>query len=185
MAQYPAILKYLEQFKERLMPQPKEYTGKDWPGRKAGTYKWYEIQDAVDYYGEFERGKIVIPAIVNGASYAFDLNGSYSNDKTSIIPMVDKYLLGLLNSQLVDFVLKQISSTKRGGYFEYKPMYVSVLPIIPNPEAEVKAKIESLVEQVLVGKEKGVDTAGLEEEIDRVVFGLYGLGDGEIGIVEG
>ena len=123
--------------------------------------------------------------IVNEASYAFDNEGSYSNDKTSIIPMDDKYLLGLLNSKLVDFVLKQISSTKRGGYFEYKPMYVSVLPIVADPEAGIRAKIESLVEQVLAGKENGVDTTGLEEEIDRVVFGLYGLGEGEIGVVEG
>ena len=54
IADYPAVLNYLMQFKERLMPCPKDWEGK-WKGRKQGTYKWYELQDAVDYYSEFEK----------------------------------------------------------------------------------------------------------------------------------
>jgi hypothetical protein len=57
---YPAALNYLLQFKEQLMPKPKDYTGKEWKGRKKGSYEWYEIQDTVAYYEEFEKPKIII-----------------------------------------------------------------------------------------------------------------------------
>lgn len=96
---YPAVLEYLKQFKKELMPKPKDYAGDSWSGRKPGSYKWYEIQDTIDYYLEFEKPRIIIPAIVKSASYTFDERGIYSNDKTSIIPVNDKYLLGILNSK--------------------------------------------------------------------------------------
>jgi type I restriction-modification system DNA methylase subunit len=113
---YNAIAKHSERFKEA--------------GEKRfdkGEY-WWELR-ACDYYGEFEKPKIIIPAIVKEGSYAFDTNNFYSNDKTSIIPTDDLFLLGIINSKACDYFLKSIASTKRGGYFEYKPMYISKLPI--------------------------------------------------------
>ncbi len=73
--------------------------------------------------------KIIAPTIVNRASFAFDTHGFYSNDKTSIIVTDDLFLLGVLNSQVTNFVMRNISSTKQGGYFEQKPMYIEQLPI--------------------------------------------------------
>jgi hypothetical protein len=57
--EYPAIESYLKQFKEKLMPKPKDWIGEKWQGRKPGSYKWYEIQDSIDYYLEFEKPKII------------------------------------------------------------------------------------------------------------------------------
>jgi type I restriction-modification system DNA methylase subunit len=57
--QYPAIENYLLKFKECLVPKPLDWKGKKkWPGRKPGSYKWYEIQDTVEYFLEFEKPKI-------------------------------------------------------------------------------------------------------------------------------
>ena len=183
---YPAILSYLSQYRERLEPRPKDWKDKKWPGRKPGSYKWYEIQDAVDYYEEFEKTKIIVPAIVNRASYAIDKRGHYSNDKTSIISVDDLYLFGLINSKAIDFLITQISSTKRGGYYEYKPMYVGQLPIHPNPTPEIRGQINENVEQILVLKQSSsnTDTTALEAEIDQLVYELYGLTEEEIAIVE-
>jgi hypothetical protein len=49
---YPAVREYLAAFRERLEPQPPDWSGASgsWPGRKPGPYKWYEIQDSVDYH---------------------------------------------------------------------------------------------------------------------------------------
>ncbi|MFM1998115.1 MAG: hypothetical protein RL204_62 [Bacteroidota bacterium] len=176
---YPAIQNYLLSFKEMLEPKPKDYKG-DWSGRKSGQYKWYEIQDAVDYFMEFEKSKIIVPAIVRDASYAFDTDGNFSNDKTCIIPSTDLNLLGLLNSKLIDFYLKNIASTKQNGYFEYKPVYVSQLPIARTNI------LESIVSEILsLKKEKiKVDTAKLEAEIDQLVYKLYELTQEEVNIVE-
>ena len=40
---YPAIKTFLESFRERLEPKPKDWPkGAKWPGRKAGPYQWYK-----------------------------------------------------------------------------------------------------------------------------------------------
>jgi len=101
--QYSAIKNYLTKFKNQLMPKPKDFKGNKWEGRKPGSYKWYEMQDAVDYYNEFEKPKIIIPAIVKAASYTYDRKGIYSNDKTAIIPTNDLFLIDILNSLACDF----------------------------------------------------------------------------------
>src|SRR6266498_312269 len=202
---YPSVKRHLSSFKEQLMPRPKDWQG-EWKGRKTGTYQWYEIQDSTEYYSEFEKPKIIAPAIVQKATFAYDVEGFYSNDKTLIIPSGDLFLLGILNSRISDFVLKQIASTKQGGYFEQKPMYISQLPIrridFGNPaEKSVHDEIVALVEKMLalqkerqsVRREDDLDRvrtlekqiAIVDEEIDKRVYALYGLTEEEIKIVEG
>lgn len=47
---YPAIYAYLNQHKTQLEPKPTKWEeGENWGGRKTGSYKWYELQDTVDY----------------------------------------------------------------------------------------------------------------------------------------
>jgi adenine-specific DNA-methyltransferase len=115
-SEYPAIFNYLKQFQKKAEARYDQ-----------GDY-WWELR-ACDYYNEFEKEKIIIPAIVQNGSYAYDTQGIYSNDKTSIIPCNDKYLLAILNSKVSDYFIHTIASTKQGGYYEYKPMYVSQIPI--------------------------------------------------------
>jgi hypothetical protein len=184
------------------MPKPKDWKGSEWKGRKPGSYKWFEIQDAVDYYAEFETPKIIVPAIVKNASYVFDADGFYSNDKTTIIATDDLYLLGILNSKISDFVMHSISSTKQGGYFEYKPMYLQQLPIRTidfnnSSEKAIHDKLVSLVDRILdLHKKKNTlppsaerekierEIAVTDEEIDEIVYGLYGITEEEISLVE-
>jgi hypothetical protein len=199
---YPAILNYLKQFKNELMPKPNGWEGDDWNGRKPGKYEWYEIQDTIDYYAEFEKPKIIIQAIVKRASYAFDRGNNYSNDKTTIIPKNDFYLLGILNSKLSDFVIFSIASTKQGGYYEYKPRYVSKLPIytidFDNPDDKIRHdRMVTLVTEMLelhkhlsqakTDQEKRIVTQEIvstDRQIDSLVYGLYGLTADEIKIIE-
>ncbi|GJQ23289.1 restriction endonuclease subunit R [Candidatus Brocadia sapporoensis] len=199
---YPPIEKYLSRYKEQLMPKPKDWKGSNWKGRKPGSYKWYEIQDAVDYYAEFEKPKIIIPTIVQSASYTIDNLGFYSNDKTSVIATDDLYLLGILNSRVTDFVMHSISSTKQGGYFEYKPMYFSQVPIrtIDSSNPSDKSYHDStvaLVRQMLelhkqlasakTDHDKTViqrQIDATDRQIDQLVYELYGLTEDEIKIVE-
>jgi len=187
---YPAIAGHLAPFAEAGQ--------KRWD---KGEY-WWELR-ACDYYAEFEKPKIIVPAIVQSATYAFDEAGFYSNDKTSIIPINDLYLLGLLNSKAPDFVMHHISSTKQGGYFEYKPMYISQLPIrtIDFSDPADRARHERMVELVermlslhqrlaaaQTPPEKTLlqrQIAATDEQIDRLVYELYNLTEEEIALVEG
>ena len=192
---YPAIFNHLLKFKSQLENRNTTETGV--------RYEWYALQRfGSNYYTEFEKPKIILPAIVKNASYTFDKDNFYSNDKTSIIPKNDLYLLGLLNSKALDFVIHSISSTKQGGYFEYKPMYVSKLPIytidFDNPDDKTRHdRMVTLVSEMLelhkhmshakTDQEKRIITQEIEStdrQIDSLVYGLYGLNADEIAVVE-
>ena len=176
---YPAIEKYLAQYKDRLA------AGID-GGRKAGSYEWYEIQDNIAYWQEFEKPKIIIPAITNNVEYAPDYLGYYSNDKTSIcIPKDINYTLGILNSSLMWWFIQQIAASRQGGFFEFKPVYVSQIPIVNATKSQRKA-IEKLVQKCLDAKkgDRHADTSELEKAIDRLVYKLYQLTYEEVKIID-
>lgn len=178
--QYPAIHKHLKPFHKQLVPGGKG-------GRKPGSYKWYEIQDNIAYWKEFEQVKIVIPAIDIKANYTYDNSGYFSNDKTSIcLPDNPKFVLALLNSSVLEWLIKQTAASRQGGYYEFKPMYVSQLPI-PDATPEQQALIAALVDRILVAKaaDPAADVSALESEIDHLVHTLYHLTPEEIEIVEG
>ncbi len=176
---YPAVKKHLSAYKNQLMPG---VSG----GRKPGSYEWYEIQDNVAYWEEFKRPKIVVPAITNTVHYAFDSSGHFSNDKTSIcVSDKAKFLLGILNSSVGWWFIRQIAATKQGGFYEFKPMYVSQIPI-PAATLAQQTEIEKRVEKILALKKEtpDADVSALETEIDQLVYKLYGLTDEEVKIVE-
>lgn len=166
---FPAISRFLSKYELKAKARYDQ-----------GQY-WWELR-ACDYYEEFEKEKIIIPAIVKSASYGYDTKANFSNDKTSIIPTSNKNLLGIISSNTIDFYLKSIASTKQNGYYEYKPVYVSKLPITECHSDQ----IESKVTQILALKKENpeADTSTLEAEIDQLVYALYGLTEEEIAIVE-
>lgn len=185
---YPAIANHLESYREKAE--------KRWD---KGDY-WWELRPCA-YYDEFGKPKIIVPTIVKAASYFLDRDGFYSNDKTTIIVSDDMYLYGLLNSKVLDFVMHQISATRRGGYFEYKPMYLAQLPIraidFDNPDdVEMHDDMVKLVDEMLdmhrqlAGLslvKRGVIEALIERtdrEIDALVYRLYGLTEDEVAVVE-
>ncbi|MBN8678206.1 MAG: Eco57I restriction-modification methylase domain-containing protein [Chitinophagales bacterium] len=186
--EYPAILQYLLQFKERLLPRPKNNTDPKWPGRKPGSYQWYEIQDAVDYWREFEKAKILWPGIsLEANSFAFDESFYYGNDNNQLIISDDKFLLGILNSKVSRLFLENVCDKVQAGFVRLKIIYVESIPIPINVTSGQKEQIISLVTRILALKraDKDADTSALEAEVDALVYGLYGLTEAEVGLVEG
>lgn len=139
---YPAIRDYLKSFKRQLTPGGPG-------GRKPGSYEWYEIQDNIAYYEEFAHPKIIVPAITDTVNYAADSTGYYSNDKTNIlVPESVPYVLGILNSSISFWIARQTYATKQGGFYEFKPMYISEMPI-PRARPEQQSLIEQLVTHLI------------------------------------
>ena len=98
---YPGAARHLEQFRVQLEPKPKDWSGGKWPGRKAGTYKWFEIQDSIDYWREFDKPKIVYQEIQFHPRYGLNTSGHFGNNKMFFIASDDRYVLALLNSPLM------------------------------------------------------------------------------------
>ena len=101
ISRYPSVQHHLESFRELLEPKPNTWTGASWPGRKAGAYKWFEIQDSVDYWREFDKPKIMYQEIQFHPAYALDTTGQFGNNKTFFVASSDLYLLSVLNSPLM------------------------------------------------------------------------------------
>ena len=173
---YPAIENYLSQYKKQLTPGT---------GRKAGTYKWYEIQDNIAYWEEFEQQKIIYPDIAVTCQFAFDTEQLFPDCTLFLIPSDSRYLLASLNSKVVQFFINQICPAIRGEFRRFKSIYVSQIPIATATEPQ-RILLEKLVEQILTAKKSDTqaDTTALEAEIDQLVYQLYGLTAEEIQIIE-
>lgn len=122
---YPVILEYLTPFYEVLKPR----NNGEQIGRKAGPYKWFEIQDNIAYYKDFEEVKIVYPRTNNQCNFQLDSNGYYLSDNNFYIKNGSKDLLGLLNSKLIFFYLKNICTTLQGGYYDFRRDKIDTIPI--------------------------------------------------------
>jgi len=96
-----------------------------------------------------------------------------------------KYLIGLLNSQLMAFWLRH-KGKMQGIQFQIDKEPLLQIPIITGDDLSQK-KILKYVDQILAAKRVNLaaDTSALEAEIDRLVYGLYGLTEDEKAIVEG
>jgi len=200
--EYPAIKKHLNQFKEQLMPKPRNWKGDEWRGRKPGSYEWYEIQDTIDYYAEFERPKIVLPDISKRGDFTIDSAGSYCGNTIYIICSSDEYLLALLNSRLMTFCYKCLSASIRGGYLRFFTQYLNQLPICAksagNPKdaklcdeiAEMGCQLLQLHHQLKEAKVAADGTAlkrqidAADKQIDHLVYKLYDLTAEEISRIE-
>jgi hypothetical protein len=114
-----------------------------------------------------------------------------------------QYLVGLLNSRLLDWFLKKVSTTFHGGYFAANKQFLVQLPIrlIDFDDKQDRARHDrmvALVEQMLTlhrdlaaantAHDKTLaerQIAATDKQIDRLVYELYGLTDAEIAVVEG
>ncbi len=142
--EYPAIKAWLGQYQERLTPRnsPEQKIG-----RKKGKYKWFEIQDSVDYYELFEQAKITWPNLQNKNKFCLDETDTYINNPSVILPCSDKALLAILNSKLVWYFLTQICVVRSGGYIEVKAQYFEQIPIADysSKKEELSSKTEAQI----------------------------------------
>ena len=118
-------------------------------------------------------------------------DGFIMRDNTHIILKKDerfnlKYLLSILNSKLVDFFYTSINPEKGEALAQVKAFHLAMLPFYPL-SIEAQMPLIQIVDQILTVKKSNpnADTTILEQQIDQLVYELYGLTEEEIKIVEG
>lgn len=170
---HPAILEHLSQFKKQLMPGAPG-------GRKPGSYEWFEIQDNVAYWQEFEQPKIVYPDIAKHCEFAIDAQGGYPDCTLFLIPEGSMHLLAILNSSPTRFFFPNICPRIRGDFMRFKSIYMWDIPI-PDAPAPERPAISKLVQKCLDARGEGV--ADFEAELNERVARLYGLTREEMKII--
>src|SRR5690625_2344020 len=103
--EYPAIKRYLEEFLPRIEQTGRKFInehGKEEKTRKRTNHKWYETQDAINYWNEFEKEKIVWKRIGSVIRFSYEEKNSFCLDSTVILTGKNiKFLNALLNSNLM------------------------------------------------------------------------------------
>ena len=155
--------------------------------------------------------KIFTPDIADRSSFSLDTSGEafFTGGVAGgygilVSPKHSReYILGLLNSHLLEWFIHQVATQMRGGYFSYESRFIRTLPIhVINPDDASDAlrhrRMVALVEQMLeLHKQRAAAQTAADREmyqrqidatdaqIDALVYALYGLMEEEIRIVEG
>ncbi|MGJ9161047.1 class I SAM-dependent DNA methyltransferase [Campylobacter jejuni] len=184
--QYPALKQYLSQFLPRI-----EQSGEK-GCRKKTSNKWFETQDNIAYYEEFEKEKIVWNRISSDLCFSYDNQKNFILDSMFSITFYSninlKYLIANLNSSISKFWIKNNAATLGDGIYGAK-IYIEKLPIpkINSKNEKIADELINLVDEILKAKEqdKNANTQKLENKINSLVYKLYNLNEEEIKIIEG
>ena len=179
---YPNIYAYLLTYKDELSERNEV---------AKGLYPWFRFERPRNKKVFDAPEKIVVPYRAEHNRFAYD-NEQYFNDGGDIRAIVltqdskysIKFILGLLNSQLLDWFYGFIGKSK-GKMREYFNKPLSEIPIIRATNVQ-QHSIINLVDTILAAKrtDPNADTSLEERQIDLLVYHLYGLTYDEVLIVD-
>lgn len=139
------------------------------------------------YLEDFDKPKIIYAETTISPNFYYD-NENFIAEKTNFIMTGEnlKYIMAVLSSKLGFYIFYNFYSEITLGDvgFQYRKSSLEEFPI-PEVDKKTEKEIVNLVEKIIEGKKKGIDTREFEEEIDRLVYWLYGLNEEEVGIIEG
>ena len=187
---YPAVKKYLLGFGRDRLAQTGKTLADGTKSRKKTGNKWYELQDQIAYYPEFEKEKVIYPNMTKFLPFYYDPHEFYTNQKCFIITRGNylKYFTGYFNSKIAERWIRENCPILGGGRRELnKVSFENILiPPITEENQHLAAQIEERVDKIIAAKRSNpdADTTELEYEIDQIVYSLYNLTPSEIAIVE-
>lgn len=176
--EYSVLYKHLERFKENLLNRNKEETGI--------RYEWYALQRcAASYFPEFEKTeKIIWGLTADKWAFAYDDRQHFLPSNGYILTSNEipiKYLLGLLNSDLLKFYFGFIGVMTAGGAYTLKHATIQQLPIVITENQSI---IIDLVNDILQKAQQGKDIFEVEIKLNSLVYRLYQLSYQEVIIID-
>ncbi len=180
--EYPNILSYLSEHKKDLSARNEV---------SQGLYEWYRFDRPrnKNVFDSFE--KLVVPYRAEHNRFAYD-DKQFFNDGGDIRAIIlrqnsgykIKFLLGILNSKLLDWHFGFIGKVK-GKVREYFNKPLEIVPVIKIAEIR-QLQIENLVDAIIISKTNNpkIDTSEKERQIDNLVYVLYDLTYDEVKVVE-
>ncbi|MFA5970771.1 MAG: Eco57I restriction-modification methylase domain-containing protein [Lentimicrobiaceae bacterium] len=138
----------------------------------------------------YESPKIVLAKIALSTEAFYDEFGEYASINTNCLhsfkPDYDaRYVLAWLNSKLFQFTFECFFEglKMQGGYLLYSAPNVSKMYIKNILKSDQQPFIQ-LVDQILEAKKHGQETLALEQQVDELVYGLYGITEEERRLIE-
>ncbi|ENF1206877.1 class I SAM-dependent DNA methyltransferase, partial [Campylobacter jejuni] len=184
--QYPALKQYLSQFLPRI-----EQSGEK-GCRKKTSNKWFETQDNIAYYEEFEKEKIVWNPVSGEYLFSYIKEHIFFNNSLFMMTLDVfslKYILAFMNSNCYKWLITLKTNLIQTGSYAYGAKdKIERLPIpkINSKNEKLADELINSVDEILKAKEqdKNANTQELENKINSLVYKLYNLTEEEIKIIE-
>lgn len=202
-AEYPLTWRYLQSVRSQLEARD---------GGKRNTREWWRFGRNQNI-SEMLKPKILAQVLAKRASFAYDPDatysfvgggnaGGYGLRIAGNTGLHNFYVLGLLNSSLLDWIVKQVSTPFRGGYYSYARRFIAQLPIrsvdsrcptyVAHHDQMVTLVARMLaLHQELVSVRSAYDKSTIQRRIaanddmiNTLVYELYDLSDSERAIIE-
>jgi hypothetical protein len=178
---YPNIHSWFKKHEKIL--RERKYFGK-FPEEKG--ILWYESWVGARSYLT-ETPKIITPALSNYNNFTLDTAGYHFVGggagvygiilKNKLKSLNDyQYILGLLNSKIVEYFIKIISPMFSGGYYKYNTQYLDLIPIQLPPNKSEQKLADEITERV----EKILTLAKREQHVENFPDSYFDELSGEI-----
>jgi len=139
--------------------------------------------------------KILVPDIADRVAFSLDAAGEftfasgYGITLKSSVRESPLYILALLNSRLIDWFWKRVSTHLRGGFYRFFSQFIEQFPVclIDFNDASARAEHDiliGLVQSVMKARGDSIDAVAIEAEINARVYKLFKLTPEEIQLVE-
>ena len=174
---YPHIYQYLQSFKEKLSKKRET---------KKGVLPYWCLHWARNI-NLFESNKIVMRQTGDSIIASIDTSNTYTLDSVLIITLNNNsfvsypFLLGVLNSQIIQFFYQQVTQEQGRVFAQVKPKNIRKIPIPNVSKAEIVA-IETLVEKCFSSPKNEIQQ--WKTEIDNKLAHLYNLTTKEMELIK-
>ena len=175
--QYPSIYEYLLQFEEGLS---KRYDQGD---------HWSNLRNC-SYYDLFEKPRIVYSEIAQNPKFTYD-NKYYPEATTFILSSKSlniKYILALMNSNVLFWVFRFLCTTLSEKGIRYKKKFIEELPLILDIPSNLEDNICEHVDNILKYYETHHESDSYvneeEKKLNKLIYKIYNISDSEKEIIE-
>ena len=195
---FPLAYDYFKNYEENLKSREDH--------RFQNEENWHQF-GRLQNIEKFEQPKIITQVLASSSTFAIDLNGEYyfvggGNAGGYGIVLNDNnqdmyyFVLALLNSNVLEFYLKNISTPFKGGYFSYGKRFIDQLPLlIPEDSrfdsisslSKIQVEISKKIRNLSNTNEKDLlerDFNKKGQELNRLIYEVYGLSKSEITLIE-
>jgi tRNA1(Val) A37 N6-methylase TrmN6 len=135
--------------------------------------------------------KLMFRRVSSSLIFTYDSEQYYALNTLVIVNKIDnkigpdlKFILGLMNSKLMNYVYSNKFKSTKAVFSEIQARSIKELPI-PKISNEFENEITSLSTEIISLKKSMMDTTDIEIQIDQLIYQLYELTEEEIKIIEG
>ena len=148
--------------------------------RKKTNNQWFETQDSISYWEDFNKQKLIWLCISDKAVFSVDEEGMLCNNAAYFISTeYSKYLCCVMNSRIIEWYFDKICTTTGVGTNKWEKFVVEMIPI-PKITISQQKPFEELIEKLSRAKTiKSAQIGNIEKEISKLVATLYNLTDEE------